>query len=301
METIKTTFLGTGNAIPTKLRSHTAIFVQFQGEGILVDCGEGTQRQFMIAGIPHSRITHILLTHWHGDHVLGLAGLIQTMALEGYSKTLHIHGPAGTKRAMQELEPFLGKNIRAVKIKVHEPKEGTVLEGKDFIISAREMAHGIPCFGYSISLKDKRKIKKDAIKKYKLPNSPLLRELQFGKDITWQGKKISAKTATYTEKGKKVTIILDTYNCSSAIELAKDSDLLVIESTFIEKEREKANETRHLTAKDAATIAKKAKVRQLALTHISQRYEHNTKVIEQEAKKVFKSVSLPKDLDRIEI
>lgn len=295
------TFLGTGNAIPTKLRNHTGVFVQIGSEGLLVDCGEGTQRQFMAAGIPHSKITHIFITHWHGDHVLGLPGLIQTLALEGYQKTLHIHGPKGTQQALRELEPFMGKNLNAIKIKVHEPHEGTVVEGRDFVVQAMQMSHGIPCFGYSISLKDKRKVKKDILKKYKLPNSPLIGELQLGKDITWNGKKITAKQATYVEKGKKVTVILDTHRCDNAITLAKDSELLVIESTFTEQDRQKADEALHLTAKDAATIAKKAKVQRLALIHISQRYEHNLKLIENEAKKTFKKVILPKDLDRIEI
>jgi ribonuclease Z len=150
-------------------------------------------------------------------------------------------------------------------------------------------------------LKQKRRIKKSAIKKYNLPNSPLLKDLQNGKDIVWQGKKISAKANTFVEESKKLAFILDTRYNEGAIEIAKDADVLVCESTFTENEREKANEANHLTAKDAATIAKKAKVKKLALTHISQRYEHNTKFIEKEAKAIFKQVILPKDLDVIEI
>ena len=129
----------------------------------------------------------------------------------------------------------------------------------------------------------------------------MLRNLQLGKDILWKGKKILARTATYIEKGKKITFILDSHNKSNGSKLAKDSDLLVCESTFIESERNKADEALHLTARDAATIAKKSNSKKLALIHISQRYEHNTSVIEKEAKKVFKNVVLPKDLDVIEI
>lgn len=301
MDTAKITFLGTANAVPTKLRNHTSIFVQIINEGILIDCGEGTQRQFMAAEIPHSKITHILLTHWHGDHVLGLPGLIQTLSLEGYSKTLHIHGPKGTERFVNELKPFLGSAADKVQIKVHEIKSGIVLETKDFTINAAEMNHGIPCLGYSITLKEKRRIKKSSIIKYKLPNSPLLKDLQEGKDIIWQGKKISAKTNTFLEESKKITVILDTAYTENAVQLAKDSDLLICESTFTEKERQKAIEACHLTSSDAAKIAKKSKSKRLALTHISQRYEHNTKFIEQEAKAVFKSIFLPKDLDVVEI
>ncbi|HVY01626.1 MAG TPA: ribonuclease Z [Candidatus Nanoarchaeia archaeon] len=301
METAKITFLGTANAVPTKLRNHTSIFIQLSGEGILVDCGEGTQRQFMASEISHSKITHILLTHWHGDHVLGLPGLIQTLALEGYSKTLHIHGPKGTEKFVTEMKPFLGSSAEKLQMKVHEIKSGVVLETKDFVINAAEMNHGIPCLGYSLTLKEKRRIKKSSISKYKLPNSPLLKDLQEGKDIVWQGKKISSKANTYVEESKKITVILDTAYNNNALELAKDSDILICESTFTEKEREKASEAHHLTAKDAATIAKKSKSKKLALTHISQRYEHNTKFIEQEAKSIFKNTFLPKDLDVVEI
>lgn len=302
MENIKITFLGTGNAIPTSKRNHTAIFCQIANEGLLIDCGEGTQRQFMHAKIPHNKINHIFITHWHGDHILGIPGLMQTLVLEGYQKTLHIHGPKGTNRHMQQIVSILGKSAENIKFHVHEiPQAGQILESKDFIVECLELEHGTPALGYSVSIKEKRKIIKSAIKKYKLPNSPLLRDLQNGKDIMWNGKKISAKNTTYVEHGKKVTFILDSHNKSNSYKLAKDSDLLVSESTFVETERQKADEALHLTAKDAATIAKKSNSKKLALIHISQRYEHDTSVIEKEAKKIFKNVILPKDLDVIEI
>ena len=163
------------------------------------------------------------------------------------------------------------------------------------------MNHGIPTNAYSIILKDRRRLDKARLKKLKLPNTPQLGELQAGKDIVFEGKKVKAKDVSYIEKGKKITIILDTGLTDAAIKLAKDSDLLICESTFSKEEKEKAKEYLHLTSVDAATIAKKAKVKALILTHISQRYEHVPEIILSEAKKVFKNTSIVKDFDKITI
>ena len=140
---------------------------------------------------------------------------------------------------------------------------------------------------------------KSALKKLKLPNSLLLKKLQVGEDITFEGKKIKAKDVSYLEKGRKITFILDTAFNEGAIELARGSDILVCESSFSNEESQLASERMHLTAEQAATIAKKANVRQLILTHISQRYEHNPRIILEEAKKVFKNTTLAKDFDVI--
>lgn len=297
MEKIKITFLGTSNAIPTPRRNHSAVLLSYKNENILVDCGEGTQRQFKIAKLSPSKLTKILITHWHGDHVLGLPGLFQTLAMSDYKRTLHIYGPKHTKEYMQ----LLGKLFKLkLEIKVHEGS-GKIFEAPDFYLQAEPMKHGIPSQAYSFVIKDKLRIDKKKLKKLNLPNSPLLKKLQEGRDVIINKKKIKASQVTYGEKGRKVTFILDTLMNNNAIKLAKDSDLLICESSFLNKEAALAKEHLHLTAEQAATIAKKAKVKKLILTHISQRYEHNTKPIEQEAKKIFKNVSLAKDFDTFEL
>ncbi len=297
MVPITITFLGTGNAVPTELRNHTGILLTYKDENILFDCGEGMQRQFRYAHLSPLKITRLFITHWHGDHILGIPGLLQTLAMSEYRKKLKIYGPPGTKRFFALIEEIL-LHIR-VPLEIHEVKEGTIIQEKEFNIEAKPMSHGIPTFGYAFILKDKTRLDKKKIKKLKLPNSPLLGQLQAGRDIIHNNKKIKARDITYYEKGKKVTIILDTEMNTNAISLAKDSDILITESTFASEEETRAKEYKHLTAKQAATIAKKAKAKSLILTHISQRYEHALHIIEKEAKKVFKNTHIAKDLDAI--
>ncbi len=298
METINLTFLGTGDAIPTKSRNHTAILVNLLNECILVDCGEGTQRQLKIAGLSMSKITKILITHWHGDHILGLPGLLQTLAMNNYSNTLEIYGPKGTKYNLEIIKKLI-KEFN-IKLKIMEVS-GKFIDNKKYSIEAQAMVHGTPTNAYSIKLKDKIRFNKSKLKKLKVPNSPLLKKLQDGKDIVINGKKIKANSVTYKEKGKKLTFIFDTRFNNNAINLAKDSDFLITESTFLSADEKKAHEYLHLTAKEAATIAKKSNSKKLILTHISQRYERNLSVIEKEAKTIFKNTIIARDFDSIEI
>jgi ribonuclease Z len=297
MEPIKIVFLGTGNAVPTKKRNHTAILLSYKNENILVDCGEGTQRQFKIAEISPSKLTKILITHFHGDHVLGLPGLFQTLAMTEYQKTLEIYGPKGTSSFITSLERLFKTKIS---LSVKEVT-GNFFENEEFFLQAAEMSHGTPNIAFAFVIKDKLRLDRRKLEKLKLPNSPLLRELQQGKDITFNNKRIKSSQVSYLEKGRKVTFILDTLPNKNAIELAKNSDLLICEASFSKEDEAQAKEHLHLTAEQAADIAKKAKVNQLILTHISQRYEHFPEIIEKEAKKVFKNVSLVKDLDILEI
>lgn len=293
-------FLGTSQAIPTAKRNHTAMLLQYKDENMLVDCGEGTQRQFRKAGLNPCRLTRILITHWHGDHILGLPGLLQTLALNGYNKTLRIYGPRGTRQyaeLMFRLFVFRGK----IKYEIHEVESGKVFETDDFYIEAMPMIHGAPCLAYSFVEKDKRRINKEKLKKLKLPNTRLIKELQQGRDIELHGKKISAKDITYMQKGKKISFILDTALNENAYRIAKDSDILICEATYTKKEKELAADYKHLTAEQSAQIAKKANAKKLILTHISQRYENKEKHILIEAKKIFQNASIAEDLDNIEV
>ncbi len=299
METIKLTFLGTGDAIPTKRRNHQAILASFADENMLFDCGEGTQRQFKAAGLTPTKLTRIFITHWHGDHVFGIPGLVQTLAISNYQKTLKIYGPKGTKYFMDLIQRLVF--AFHIKIEVHEISAGTVIDERDFKVEAANMKHGPACLAYSLILKDKIKLDKKKLKKLKLPNTPLLRQLKKGKDVMIDGKKIKAKAVTFKEKGKKLTVVLDTSINQNAINLAKDSDIVITESSFAEKESAKAREYNHLTAREAGTIAKKSKSKMLILTHISQRYEKNPAVVLKEAKKVFKNTKLVKDLDSLKL
>ena len=291
-------FLGTGQAIPTARRNHVAILLSYSSENILVDCGEGTQRQFRRAGINPCSLTKILITHWHGDHILGLPGLLQTLALNGYNKELKIYVPQGTKNFMEQIFNmfiFQGK----LKYKIEEV-EGKFLENKDFILEAGRMSHGTSCNAYSFTEKDKLRIDKKKLKKMKIKGK-LIGDLARGKDIQFNGKTIRASQLTYKQEGRKITFILDTRVNDNAIKIAKNSDLLICESTYMKEEKDLAERYGHLTAGQAADIAKKSNSKKLVLLHISQRYEYKEKAILQEAKKVFKNTIIAEDLDRVEV
>jgi ribonuclease Z len=291
-------FLGTSGSVPTKKRNHTGIFIKTEKENILLDCGEGIQRQFKIAGINASRLTKLLLTHWHADHSLGFTGLLSSLNMNNYSKELQIFGPKETKEKIKLLEKVYG--TFKIKKQVKEMSE-SFFETDEITINTSKMLHRIPTIAYSITLKDKIKINKEKLKKSGLPNSSLIKNLQQGKDITYKGKKIKSSSLTHVEKGKKITIILDTTINENAVALAKNSDLLICESTFLNEEEEKAIEYKHLTSKQAAQIAKNSNSKKLILTHISQKNETKTKKILEEAKKIFHNTSIVKDFDKVEI
>jgi len=293
-------FLGTSQAVPTKTRNHTAILVKHEDESILVDCGEGTQRQFRIADINPCKLTKILISHWHGDHVLGIPGLLQTLALNNYSKTLEIYGPKGTKQYLQNILNmfiFVGK----ININVKEIDSGKFFESRNLELIAFKVRHGRHALAYVIKEKDKINIDINKLKKIGIRPGIHLKPLKEGKNIKVNGRTIKAKDFTFMKKGKKLSVVMDTAYCDSCIDAAKNADLLISESTYASELKDKAEDYEHLTAGEAAKIAKKANVKQLVLTHISQRYEKKENVILKEAKKIFPKTELAKDFMRIEI
>jgi len=163
VEKINITFLGTGSAIPTARRNHPAILLQYRNENVLVDCGEGTQRQFRKAKLNPGKITKILISHWHGDHTLGLPGLLQTMILNGRNDKLDIYGPRGTKEKLKEmLDVFMKRYFnlndkfgRGFEIVVHEVEKRKIFDDDDFYIETSDANHGIPAIAYSFVVKEK--------------------------------------------------------------------------------------------------------------------------------------------------
>ncbi len=286
-------FLGTGSMIPTKERNHSAALLCYKGENILIDCGEGTQRQLRMANITPTKITKILISHWHGDHILGLPGLIQTLDKHHYNKTLEIYGPKGTKKYFDNL--FKGFSYKiGIKYKIIEIIKQKFFEDDDFYLESLKLNHSIPCIGFCFIEKDIRKVNMKYLKKFKLKSHPIIRNLQKGKDITWEGKKIKYKLATKLKEGKKISFITDTAYCDNAIKLSKDVDLAILEATFSHELEDKAQKYKHLTAKQAALIAKKAKAKKLILNHFSQRYR-DISLLKKEAKKVFNNVETSED------
>jgi ribonuclease Z len=297
MEKTLITFLGTSASIPTISRNHTSILLNYKNESILIDCGEGTQRQFKFAKLNLCKLTKILITHWHGDHILGLPGLLQTLGLQEYNKTLQIYGPKGTKRYISIIKELV--NIK-IPLEVHEITKKNIFETEEYEIESLPMSHTKPSNAYSFIIKEKRRLDKKKLKKLKLPNSPVLKELQQGKKIKYSGVIINPEQVSYLEKEKKITFILDTAPNKNAIIIAKNSDLLISESSFSKNDKEQAKKFKHLTSLQAAKIAKVSKSKKLILTHISNRYSNKNTILN-EAKSIFKNTSISKDFQVLEI
>jgi len=297
---ISITFLGTSQAIPTAKRNHTAIYLQYKDENILVDCGEGTQRQFRKARLNPCKLTRILITHWHGDHILGLAGLLQTLLLNGYNKTLYVYGPRGTKQDLHDLINLLVP-YNKIPLVIQEVSEGKFFETKDFYLESVPLKHGIPCNAYAFVEKDKMRLDRKKLKKLKLPNLPILGKLASGEDIEFNGKKIKSKDVVYHEEGKKVSIILDTALIENCNKIARGSNLVISEAVYLNDEKDLASLHEHLTAEQAGEVAKRAGAKKLYLSHLSQRYDNNEKLILKEAKKNFKDTFIAEDLMEIKV
>lgn len=285
--------------MPTKERNPIATFLDYKGKGILFDCGEGTQRQMKIAGVSIAKISQICISHWHGDHVLGLPGLLQTYAAAKTGNTVDIYGPPGSKRHYEAMMSGIEFEEK-LKVNIHEVKEGKIYDGKHYTLEVMPMKHTAPCIAYSFQEKDRRRIKLTHTKKLGIPEGPLLGELQRGKSIDWKGKKITPKEATTIVKGKKIAVITDTRWTKNCVELARDADVLVIEGTFTSELQEKAEEYSHLTALESAQIASQAGVKKLVLTHFSARYKDTTELLE-DAKTAFDNTVCAYDLMKMKV
>ena len=293
------TFLGTSSMVPTKERNQIAVFLSYGTEGILFDCGEGTQRQFKIAGISLTKVTKILISRWHGDHVLGLPGLMQTLSSMDYAGRLEIYGPIGTKKRMEKMfEAFVFD--KRLDFDVKEVKNGIFFENSEFQLEAYPLEHGIETLGYRLIEKDARKVDMKKIRKLGIPSGPLIGKLQQGKPIEHNGKKIEPDDVTYTEKGKKVAYITDTVLCGACYRIAEDADLLICEATYSSKLVVKSEEYGHMTAKQASQVANKANAKQLVLIHFSARYK-NTQELEEDARDLFDNVICANDFMKLDL
>ena len=288
MTDIKVTFLGTSSMVPTKERGQTGIYVDCGVEKILIDCGENIQRQMRIAKISPPRTTRIFISHWHGDHVFGLPGLLENIGKSAFDPTINIYGTEEVgKKIKQLMNTFDFRNKINLKFTAIE-KNGIFLDTKDFEFGANFLKHSSACLGFYIKEKDKLKVDKTKMKKLKLPSGPMINDLKNKKNINFNGNKINWKDVTYFKEGKKIAIVSDTGVCANAINIAKDADLFICESTFFTDKEEKAKKYKHLTSFQAGEIAKKANAKKLVITHFSQRYDSkDIDLMRKEAKKAF--------------
>ncbi len=292
-------FLGTSSMVPTKLRNHSSALLLYKDEGIMLDCGEGTQRQLKIAGIKPTKITKLLISHWHGDHVFGIPGLLQTLGADEYKGTLEIYGPEGSK-AMLEAILLAFRLETKISYNVTEVKSGIFFQNKHYSLSSMPLKHTTQIVGFRFQEKDTRKIQMAKVKKLGIPKGPLIGKLQQGQPIKLNGKQIEPEQVSTLKPGASVAFITDTKLVDNCYKLADKCSLLVCEATFAEEMEAKANKYKHLTARQAAQIALKADAKKLIITHFSQRYKHTHK-LEKSAKAIFKHSSAAKDFMRISI
>lgn len=296
-------FLGTGAMVPTKERNVSSVLLEYEGEFILFDCGEGTQRQMNLAGYNRTKVTKVLLTHWHGDHVSGLIGLIQTIGNVPEPGKLVVIGPEGTEKHMHHLcnsaifDPRL--DIEIIEESPHKPT--TVYEADRYEIQAAAVEHSVPTIGFSFVEKDKRRIDVSKAKKLGLKQGPLLGKLSDGKSVEVDGKEVTPEMVTYVQPGRKVSYVMDTAMHQNAIRLAEDASVLICESTFsADQHQHKAEEFGHLSARDAAMIARNADAEQLVITHFSQRYTTSTPLLE-EAQDTFPNAVAAYDFMKLDV
>lgn len=302
MSQLSILFLGTGGSWPTVKRNVTSIALKRAGEIILFDCGEGTQRQFQKSKLSYMQISKIFITHFHGDHFLGIPGLVQTMQLNDREKPLYIYGPKGIVELVKQLLS-LGYFRPNYKIVAHEIDEKDVIDFEEYTIKSMRVKHGIPALAYCFEEKQRPGMfNKPKALELGIPEGPLFSKLQQGKKIKLEnGKTITPDMVLGPpRRGRKIVFSGDTVPVEKMIEFSKDADVLIHEGTFDSSLEELSSEYGHTTSTQAAEIAGKANVEKLCLTHISPRYL-DYHVLEDEARKVFKNTFIPKDFQEIEI
>lgn len=299
---MKITVLGTSSMVPTKERNVTSIYLEHNGEGILIDCGEGTQRQMTYAGIPRTKVKKVFITHWHGDHTSGLVGLIQTIGHSMENAEIEVYGPIGTKEYMHHLMNSCSfYNQVGIKIiEINAGKLKTIINNSEYQVQAINLEHSIPCIGYSFIQKDKYNINVKKAEILGIKPGPLMGELTRKGEVIIGKKTIKIGDVATVNKGKKISFIFDTRLVQNCFILAKDADLLISESSFAHGLSEKADEFKHLTTKDAATIAIEANVKKLMISHYSQRYK-TTEQLKEELDDFFPNNIVAYDLMTLKI
>ena len=298
---MKLVFLGTSAAQPTENRGLSCICLEKDGEILMVDAGEAAQIAYMKSGLGWNKKMKLFVTHLHGDHCVGILGILQTMSMQNRTESLEIFGPNG-------IEEFIAANIKVLNFGLSFPvlitivNEGKILESGTYSISACKANHSVTAFSYLFEEKDKAgRFNLEKAKELGIPEGGLWNRLQNGNEITVDGRKIRPNQVLGAKRpGKRIGISGDTMPTKSLEIFFENCDYLVFDSTFLDEEKQKALETCHSTAKQAATLGKNARVKNLILTHFSARYKDEIGHMK-EALEFHSSVITAKDLLEIEI
>ena len=293
-------FLGTAGSMPTAQRAPAALLLRRGGDRLLFDCAEGTQRQLLRSSVGLVELGEVFVTHFHADHILGLPGLFKTFSLRGRERPLDVYGPRGLVDLLGSLKRVVGKLSYDVRVIELEP--GDVLERDGYRLATFAVSHGVPAVGWSL-IEGTRpgRFDVEAADALGVPSGPARGALQRGESVTCpDGSMVNADQVLGPPRpGRKIVITGDTAPAETIVEAGWGADVFVTEATFSEEERERAQETMHQTAAQAAAIAKRANVGLLALTHLSNRYFGPE--IAREAREIFPETVVPRDFDVVEV
>jgi ribonuclease Z len=299
---LSVTFLGTSAARPTVERNVTGIVVVREGETLLFDCGEGTQRQMMRYGVSFA-LSEIFVTHFHADHFLGIAGLLRTLGLQGRTEPMRLYGPRGARRVLGEVVA-LGVERSPFPVEIVELKAGDSVERKEYDVATFATEHGRTSIGFALVEHTRLgRFDPDKARALGLPEGPLWGRIHKGETLTLpDGRRVApAELVGPARPGRKLVYPGDTRPCRSVVEAADGADLLIHEATFGDEEKDRAKETDHSTAAEAAQVALAARVKRLALHHLSARYSADAGVLLEQARAVFPETVVARDGMTIEI
>jgi len=264
--------LGTASQAPTRSRNHNGYLLRWDGDGLLFDPGEGTQRQMLFAGVTTSQISHICITHFHGDHCLGLPGVLQRMSLDQVTHVVQVCYPAESRDVFGRLRhAALFPDVLNLREKPVD-SEGTITQTAAFRLETRRLSHSVPAIGYRLVEPDGRRMVPEKLADWGI-TGPDIGRLQHQGRLAAGDRTVTLEQVSEPRSGQRFAFIMDTRLCDAAFALADQADLLVCEATFADADAALAHEYGHLTAGQAGRIAAESRARLLVLTHFSQRYD----------------------------
>lgn len=291
--------LGTSSQVPTRYRNHNGYLLRWDAHGVLFDPGEGTQRQMTMAGVTATNIDRICVTHFHGDHCLGLAGITQRISLDGVPHEVPVHFPRSGQKYYDRLRHASIFHDRAKLVPRPIDGAGLLDDTGDLLVRCEALDHGVPTYGYRIEEPAGVRMLPERLSALGI-RGPAVGQLQREGSIQHDGRTVHLDEVSEPKPGQSFALIMDTRPCPGALALARGVDLLVCESTYLEQHAREAHDHHHMTARQAATIAREAGAQKLVLTHFSQRYPRVKPFLE-EALPVFENVVAAEDGMRIEV
>jgi ribonuclease Z len=292
--------LGTASQVPTRHRNHNGYLLLWDGEGLLFDPGEGTQRQLLLAGVAASSITRLCLTHFHGDHCLGVPGVVQRFSADGVQHNVHAYYPASGAEFFARLRHACLFHELTTMTEVPVAADGPVADGAFGVLDAMRLDHSVDAIGYRLVEPDSRRFIPELLTRHDIAG-PTVGQLQRAGSIRVGDRRIAMADVSEPRPGQRFAFIMDTRLCDAVYALADGADMLVIEATFLAQDAGLASQYGHMTAKQAARVAQECGVRRLVLTHFSQRYPDLTGHRDEAAEVFGGDLVVAEDLMRIPV